>query len=76
VLHCLNITFDNNLSQLQPPNQDGTERYFRIQPTIAEANQALDNADRSNLQALKNVVAKTIQERSRQMDDLCAELAT
>lgn len=74
VLEGVSSTVDYQLAQLLPPRQDGTERYFRVQPTIPEANQALDNAERSNLEALKSVTTKAIQEKSRQIDDLCAQL--
>jgi hypothetical protein len=66
---------DYQLAQLLPPRQDGTERYFRIQPAIDARNQAMDNAEPSNLLELKAAVAKTIQEKSRQIDDLCTEVA-
>lgn len=75
VLDGVSSTVDYQLAQLLPPHQDGTEQYFRIQPTIGAGNQAMDNAQRSNLQELKAIVAKTIQEKSRQIDDLCAQVA-
>ena len=75
VLDGVSSTVDYQLAQLLPPYQDGTERYFRIQPTIGAGNQAMDNAERSNLQELKAIATKTIQEKSRQIDDLCARVA-
>ena len=75
VLDGVSSTVDYQLAQLLPPRQDGTERYFRIQPTIDARNQAMDNVESSNLQELKAAVAKTIQEKSRQIDDLCTEVA-
>jgi hypothetical protein len=76
VLDGVSSTVDYQLAQLLPPHRDGTERYFRIQPAILAANEALDNADRSNLQALKGAAAKAVEANSRQIDELCAELAT
>jgi len=75
VLDGVSSTVDYQLAQLLPPHQDGTERYFRIQPAIGAGNQAMDNAEQSNLQELKTVIAKTIQEKSRQIDDLCAQVS-
>jgi uncharacterized protein len=75
VLDGVSNTVDYQLAQLLPPHQDGTERYFRIQPTIAAANQAMDNPASSNLQELKAAAARTIKEQSRQIDDLCAQMA-
>lgn len=75
VLDGVSSTVDYQLAQLLTPQQDGTERYFRIQPAIAEQNQALDNADSRNLQQLKAVAAKTIREQSLELDKLCAQVA-
>ena len=75
VLDGVSSTVDYQLSQLLQPHQDGTQRYFRIQPAIGAANQALDNAGRSNLQELKATAAKTIEEKSRELDDLCGQIS-
>jgi patatin-like phospholipase/acyl hydrolase len=74
VLDGVSSTVDYQLAQLLPPHQDGTERYFRIQPGIGAGNQAIDNTDRSNLEDLKAAAAKAIQEKSKEIDDLCAQV--
>jgi patatin-like phospholipase/acyl hydrolase len=74
VLDGVSNTVDYQLSQLLPPSQSGTERYFRIQPVINAANQAIDDVAPRNLAELKSSVAKTIAEQSREIDNICAQL--
>jgi patatin-like phospholipase/acyl hydrolase len=76
VLEGVSSTVDYQLAQLLPPHQDGTARYFRIQPDIPEANRALDNAERSNLEALKSAAVRAVHDKSRQIDDLCRQLVS
>jgi patatin-like phospholipase/acyl hydrolase len=75
VLDGVSSTVDYQLSQLLPNRQDGTERYFRIQPVLPAANHAMDNAEKDNLDALNAIAAQTIKERSKDIDAICNQLA-
>ena len=75
VLDGVSSTVDYQLAQLLPPHQDGQNSTFESSRPSAPAIRRWTTPRRSNLQELKAIVAKTIQEKSRQIDDLCAQVA-
>jgi patatin-like phospholipase/acyl hydrolase len=74
VLDGVSSTVDYQLSQLLPPCANGTERYFRLQTELPGANAAMDNASQKNLEQLKAIADKTIEERSDDIDRICHQL--
>jgi patatin-like phospholipase/acyl hydrolase len=74
VLDGVSSTVDYQLSQLLSRGTDGTQRYFRIQPELSTENQAMDNATQGNLADLTALAARTIEERSKDIDQICAQL--
>ena len=72
----LNVVFDGvsdtadyQLRQLLSP-----KRYFRLQTTLTEGNEDMDNASPANLRALKLLAAEIIARESRRLDQLCRQL--
>lgn len=64
-------TVDYQLRQLLPP-----EHYYRFQATLNGHNHSLDNASRSNIEALKALARDLIDRESRKLDRLCDALVT
>ena len=75
VLDGVSSTVDFQLSKLLPRAEDGTQRYFRIQPVLASENQSMDNVSKENLAGLKTIVSRTIQEKSSEIDAICRRLS-
>jgi uncharacterized protein len=73
VLDGVSDTVDFQLSQLLPA-ENGTARYFRIQPELSTTQQAMDNAEAANLKELKTVAERTIQSQSATIDQICRQL--
>ena len=61
------------MSQLLPP-QNGTDRYFRIQPSLSASQKAMDNIQPANLNELKAIADKTVVEQSAIIDQICRQL--
>jgi patatin-like phospholipase/acyl hydrolase len=51
------------------------ERYVRMQTSLAGASESLDDAGTDNLRALRGLAERLIEERSAELDRLCAALA-
>jgi patatin-like phospholipase/acyl hydrolase len=66
-------TVDYQLKQLLP-DVNGQKRYFRFQTTLDIGNDNMDDASLTNIRALKLKAEKMIEERSADIDALCAEL--
>lgn len=64
---------DYQLIQLLPTQADG-RRYFRFQTRLASASDAVDDASRTNIRALKLVAQDLIQANSALLDELCQQL--
>ncbi len=73
VLDGISDTVDYQLSQLLPP-QNGTDRYFRIQPSLSASQKAMDNIQPANLNELKAIADKTVVEQSAIIDQICRQL--
>lgn len=70
----VSATVDYQLRQLLPPAADGTQRYWRFQVRLSEGQDALDDAGRDNLRALKLLAEALIRDRADDLSRLCAKL--
>lgn len=62
------------LQQIASTVDDAKSKYFRIQPELYDADPALDNASRENLEKLRNAGIKNAQELDKTLDDIAALL--
>lgn len=74
VLDGVSRTVDYQVSQVLPDQPDGTKAYYRFQPALTSPGQTLDNARLETMNALSNLAALTVKERSRDIDALCKQL--
>lgn len=66
----VSATVDYQLRRLLPPLADGTRRYWRFQVRLPEGQDALDNASRDNLRALKLLAEALIRDRAAELERL------
>ena len=66
-------TVDYQLKQLLP-DMDGKKRYFRFQTRLDIGNDNMDDASHTNIRALKLKAEQLIEEKSAEIDSLCALL--
>jgi len=69
-------TVDYQLRQLLPSDPGPCSRYFRFQTTLNSHNCSMDNASQANITALKGLAFDLIEQKSDELDDLCALLVT
>jgi patatin-like phospholipase/acyl hydrolase len=65
---------DYQLIQLLPNHAAGGRRYYRFQAHLAGASDAVDDASRTNIRALKLVAEDLIRANSAALDELCQQL--
>jgi patatin-like phospholipase/acyl hydrolase len=65
----VNDTVDYQLKHLLPPNL-----YYRFQASLTEDNDAMDDATRRNIRALKLLAEGIIRDNGRQLNALCGQL--
>jgi hypothetical protein len=76
VLDGVSSTVHYQLSQLLPPHQDGTARYYRFQPMLAGHCVDLDDTSPAHMTQLKQTATNTIEQNHRQLETLCRELTS
>jgi len=69
VLDGASDTVEHELGQLLRP-----EQYFRFQTDIPEPNRQMDDASPANLARLKEIAGRMIEQRSADLDTVCARL--
>ncbi len=74
VLDGVDSTVDYQMSQLLEAREDGTARYYRLQPALTSSNQTMDNADPEALNELRAITAALVEQRSADIDRLCDQL--
>lgn len=75
VLNGVSSTVDYQMSQLLGKRTDGTCGYFRIQAELTSSHQTLDSASPAAIKELRAITAATLQEQSRNIDELCDQIA-
>ena len=76
VLDGVNSTVDYQMSQLLGAREDGTERYYRLQPALTSSSQTLDNAEPETLKELRAITAALVEQRNADIDRLCEQLVS
>lgn len=67
-------TVDYQLQQLLPITEDGNKRYYRFQTDKLEQNDVIDDTNESNIQSLKVLAQKILEERNSDLKGLCKKL--
>ncbi len=65
---------DYQLTQFLPACANGGRRYYRFQTRLSSASDAVDDASRTNIRALKLVAEDLIRAHSSALDELCQQL--
>lgn len=76
VLDGVNSTVDYQMSQLLGAREDGTARYYRLQPALTSSSQTLDNAEPETLEQLNAIAAALVEQRNADIDKLCEQLVS
>ncbi|HBE81052.1 MAG TPA: patatin [Firmicutes bacterium] len=64
-------TVDYQLRQLLPPAKDGSGRYYRFQVRLERDNDQMDTTAHGQIHLYKLLAEKLVQERGRDLDELC-----
>lgn len=72
--HVLDVVFDGVSSTVDFQLAAMLRNYWRLQPQLLPANQALDNVDPGNLKALRKTALKMILDNSAKLDQICDAL--
>lgn len=75
VLNGVSSTVDYQMSQLLGTRADGSRGYFRIQAELTSSHQALDSASPATIKGLRAIAAATLEKQSRDIDELCEQIA-
>jgi hypothetical protein len=59
------------MSYVLPPDADGTRHYIRINPDIPEENSEMSDVSEKNIQGLKAVAKKAIEENEALIEEAC-----
>lgn len=74
VLNGVSSTVDYQMSQLLGRSADGTCGYFRIQAELTSTHQTLDSASPAAIKELRAIADRTIEQHSREIDELCEQI--
>jgi uncharacterized protein len=69
-------TVDYQLGQLCEDTASTVDAYKRFQVTLTEGNDDLDDASRTNINALKRLAQNLVLDRDQEIDRLCTQLTT
>lgn len=69
-------TVDYQLKQLLSTTEDGNKRYYRFQTDKLAANNLIDDTNPKNIQSLKILAEKIIQEQESDLTALCKKLVS
>jgi uncharacterized protein len=69
-------TVDYQLQQLCNDARASVDAYTRLQVTLTEGNDDMDDASRTNVAALKRLAGRLIEEKDGELDRLCEQLVT
>jgi uncharacterized protein len=72
----VSTTVDYQMSQLLGAREDGTARYYRLQPALTSSSQKMDNAEPGVLKELIAITAALLVQRNAEIDNLCEQLVS
>jgi patatin-like phospholipase/acyl hydrolase len=67
-------TVDYQMNYVLPPDPDGSKHYIRINPTIPEENSEMSDVSERNIQGLKAIAQKAIEENEDLIEETCRML--
>jgi uncharacterized protein len=76
VLDGVASTVDYQMAQLLSVREDGTARYYRLQPALTSSSQTMDNAEPETLDQLRAITSSLLDDRSFDIDSLCEQLVS
>jgi hypothetical protein len=74
VFDSMSTTVDYQLKRLLPTGKDGIQHYYRFQIRLIGASDDLDNVSEKNIEGLRRLAEKLIEENDAQIDEIIERL--